>query len=425
MNRKFIITVVIIFAVVGLSWLGVFAWNNFRGAGPAFNSPSGDITEQIPATSTFSPSSTPISSAPPSNTSSMPLSLPAGFSISIFAKDVADARVMAFDGLGGMWVSQPDKGQIMFLEVKDGVVVNRSVIFKNLNKPHGLAIDPENKTMLYFAEENKISRVALYTEDSPHKILDLPSGGNHTSRTIGFGPDGKLYISVGSSCNVCEESNPLRAAIYSVNKDGSNLKQVASGLRNSVFFTWQNGNMYATDNGRDYLGDNLPPDEVNIVQQSNSSVLKNILALDKVPDFGWPICYGQNIHDSNFDKKQYFADPCREKVPPLVEIQAHSAPLGLAFTPGSWPAEFKNTLLVALHGSWNRTVPTGFKIIDIKLSSEGTYQSTSDFISGWLPKGSSDKGALGRPVDLVFGKDDALYISDDKAGVIYKVVYRE
>lgn len=334
------------------------------------------------------------------------LTLPEGMRIEVFAQNLGKARVMAFDGYGNMWVSQPDAGTVTQLEVKDGKVVRQNAVLRNLNKPHGLAIDSANGSVLYIAEEDKITKALLYAETSREKIVDLPKGGRHTTRTLGFSPEGELFVSIGSACDVCYEENPKHGSIQTVDLERKELVPFAGGLRNAVFFTWnpRDGKMWATEMGRDRLGDNLPPDEINIVELFG--------------DYGWPICYGNNVHDNEFDKNQYIQDPCRDKKPVHIELQAHVAPLGLAFIPDSWPEDLRGDLLVAEHGSWNRSVPVGYKIVRHKLDAEGKYEGAEDFISGWL---TGDNRALGRPVDVVFGPDNALYISDDKAGVIYRV----
>lgn len=404
--KKIIITLV----VIGLAVSGYFLWKNFQGVIPAVVNPGEDITDKIP--NSDSPN---IPDAV--NNTDFPLKLPKGFVISIFAKDLPGARVMTFDGLGNMWVSQTGKGSVSQIEIKDGKAVRVNEIFKNLDNPHGLAVDPAGGTTLYIAEETKISKVALYSEDTLHKIVDLPEGGRHFTRTLGFGPDGRLYVSIGSTCDVCVEKDERIATIYSMNKDGSDFKQVAGGLRNSVFFTWSevDGRMWATEMGRDNLGDDLPPDEINIIPEGSGQAVE-------VSDFGWPICYGRNIHDSNFDKNQYIQDPCADKIPSFIDLPAHSAPLGLSFIPEEgWPEDMWYNLVVAMHGSWNRSEPTGYKIVRIKLNSKGEYLGMEDFISGWLVNGKS--GSLGRPVDILSQVGGIMYISDDKAGVVYKVAY--
>ena len=186
------------------------------------------------------------------------------------------------------------------------------------------------------------------------------------------------------------------------------MKEYARGLRNTVFFTWdEKGRMWGTDMGRDYLGDDLPPDEINILSEDKN--------------YGWPICYGKNIHDTNFDKNVYIRAPCEEpfETPAFIDLPAHSAPLGLAFIPVGWPREYAGNLLVAYHGSWNRSVPTGYKIARITFDAAGNYIGAEDFMTGWLV----EKGVIGRPVDLLVNQG-VLYISDDRAGVIYKVEYK-
>lgn len=235
--------------------------------------------------------------------------------------------------------------------------------------------------------------------------MDLPAGGNHFSRSIGFGPDGKLYVSIGSSCNVCIEKDPRRAKIYVSNPDGTDVRQFASGLRNSVFFTWhpKTREMWATDMGRDLLGDNIPPEEVNILRDGGF--------------YGWPYCYGANVNDRSFDSSDTAQKKCAESIPPHITFQAHSAPLGLTFIPDSWPKAYRGDVLVSYHGSWNRSEPTGYKIVRFDLDSAFQNTQESDFLTGFLQGG----GAIGRPVDVLFDAKGILYISDDKSGVIYRV----
>jgi len=407
-SKKFILIVLLLIIVSGLTWAGIFWWNNLRGAGPAIKPPPGDISNII-------------ENIPAENKTDFPLTLPDNFKIEIFAKKLPGARVIVQDGLGNFWISQPARGTVSLLSIQDGKVVRVESIFRGLNKPHGLAIDAHEATVLYIAETDKISRVNLYSGDSLEKIVDLPGNDRHFSRTIEFGPDRRLYVSIGSSCDTCYEKDKRRAAIYSMNKDGSDFKLFANGLRNSVFFTWRpfTNDMWATEMGRDLLGDDLPPDEINIVKEGGN--------------YGWPICYGKNIHDTKFDKNTYIRNPCEDKIPSYIDLQAHSAPLGLDFIPvpeeppfyggeykgGKWPLDYRGDLLVAYHGSWNRTVPTGYKIVRFILDENGMVEGREDFISGWL----TDEGALGRPVDILIQPDGVMYITDDKAGVVYKVSY--
>ncbi|HLD61692.1 MAG TPA: PQQ-dependent sugar dehydrogenase [Patescibacteria group bacterium] len=414
---------IIIVALVGA---GFYAYRNYYPAiRPVINPPPEDIVKLIEEgnkavekSTNSAEEKTAMRPEVPVNTTGMPLKLQPGFSISVFAQNLPGARVMAFDSFGNMWVSQTSQGIISLLEIADGKVTSQNDIFTDLRKPHGIAFDPQNPTLLYYAEEDKISRVMVYSDAEPEKIADLPSGDGHFTRTLGFGPDGRLYVSIGSSCNICNESDSRRAKIFSMNKDGSDFKEFASGLRNAVFFTWNlvDGRMWATEMGRDWLGDNIPPDEINIIGGPSTSSGQN-----SVPNFGWPICYGKNIHDTDFDKNIYIRNPCEDTVGSHIDIPAHSAPLGLGFIPKEvWPKEYWYDLLLAYHGSWNRSAPTGYKVVRLKLDAQGNFSGFEDFITGWLTAGGE---ALGRPVDILIQPGGKMYISDDKAGVIYKIIY--
>jgi glucose/arabinose dehydrogenase len=338
--------------------------------------------------------------------------VPKGFSISIFAKDTPGARVLAFDPNGTLLVSLTSKGEVVALPDKnnDREADDMVIVAEGLNLPHGIAFNPITKK-LYIAETNGVSiydySLNTFIAINKKKIIDLPGSGNHFSRTIGFGLDGKLYVAIGSTCNVCNESDNRRAKIFIANADGSDFHVFASGLRNTVFFAWHplTHELWGNDMGRDLLGDDIPPDEVNILKQGKF--------------YGWPYCYGKQIHDENFDNSVSSKQLCQTSEPSHIDLQAHSAPLGLAFVPANsdWPKEYWNNLLVSYHGSWNRSVPTGYKIVRIKLDGKGNYVGTEDFIYGWLDNG----GAVGRPVDLLFDRNGQLFVSDDKAGAIYKI----
>lgn len=385
--KKRIISTVVFLVLFFIFAAGFYFYENyFKGAAPAVKKSDTDITKVI-------------------NTTDMPLSLPEGFSIEVFAENLPDARVMLIDELGNVWVSQTKQGKVALLTVENGKVVDTEVVFDNLNNPHGLAVHPDDPFLLYIAETDKISRVPIYSEGELEKIVDLPKGGRHYTRSIMFTVDKKLLISVGSSCDTCAEDDWRRASILIADDDGSNLKKYANGLRNSVFMTYHPKSLqvWATEMGRDFLGDNLPPEEINIIKRGKH--------------YGWPYCYGRRVHDNEFDPQGEFEDFCQETELAHITFQAHSAPLGLAFIPNSWPKEYQRDLLVAYHGSWNRTVPTGYKIARFHLNDRNESIAETDFISGWLQNGNS----LGRPVDLKFDSEGNLYISDDKAGVIYKI----
>ena len=350
----------------------------------------------------------------PVNSTGLPLTLPQGFSISYFARGVTDARVMAFDPAGTMLLSMPSQGLVVALPDRnnDGVADEVVQVASGLNLPHGLAFRQVGKAWkLYIAETNAVSAYdydpKLMKTANRQKIISLSGGGEHFTRTLTFlpPPDGRLLIAIGSDCNVCNETDPLRAKILVANPDGSNLKTFASGLRNSVFQTIDpvNGQVWSTEMGRDYLGDNLPPDEINIITEGS--------------DYGWPTLYGKNVVDTQFDPNPG-PDPTAGKTPSHIDIQAHSAPLGLAFFPATgWPAGFAYNLLVSYHGSWNRSVPTGYKVVRYNLDRNGNLLGVQDFITGWL---QPDGTVLGRPVGVMI-KGGNIFISDDKAGVVYRV----
>jgi glucose/arabinose dehydrogenase len=343
------------------------------------------------------------------NKTDLPLDVPADFQISTLTNDLPGVRdISEKDNLGNIWVSQTDEGKISLLSLNENwEIENIDPVFEGLNKPHGLAIDPSDGLVLYFAETDAIKRVRLYTEDQPEKIADLPGNGRHFTRSLHFGPDEKLYVSIGSSCDTCVEEDERRAAIYRMDKDGSNFEKYADGLRNSVFMATNpvDGDIWATEMGRDNLGDNTPPDEINIIQEGN--------------DYGWPHCYGKNIRDNTFRSGEDIN--CQNKTPSHIDLQAHSAPLGLDFIPEeNWPEDYWLDLIVAYHGSWNRTEPTGYKLMHFDLDDQGNLQSRSDFISGWL---AQDDEKLGRPVDVEIFPEGIMLVSDDQRGVVYKIEY--
>lgn len=413
-----------IFLVLGTTavaiggWYLIFYYQQIN-LGPALNPPPADIADIIENTP-----------AGVQNSTGMPLKLPDGFSISIFAKGLEKPRVLAHDPFGNLIASIPAQGRVVALPDKNGGGSADEIVtvLDGLNKPHGLATSclwgdyeqPPTCT-LYVAEAHQLTSFSYHydsatvTKESRRKLVDFPTGGHHTTRTLLFMPyphEDILLISVGSSCNVCYEEDWRRAEILSYNIKTKEFKEFAEGLRNAVFMAIHpvTGKIWATEMGRDWLGDDLPPDEINIVEEGKN--------------YGWPICYGKNIHDTNFDKNVYIRNPCMEpfEIPSRIDIPAHSSPLGLAFFPEEgWLEEYWHDLLVAYHGSWNRSEPTGYKIVRYKLDAQGNYEGEEDFMTGWLT--GSDE-ALGRPVDILIQPGGLLYISDDKAGVIYRIRYR-
>lgn len=289
---------------------------------------------------------------------------------------------MEFSPGGTLLVSVTSSGKVITLkngEAKD--------LLRGLNNPHGLAFF-NNK--LYVAEERRIVRYIWDEQNlkaSQDKVLfDLPPRGNHFTRSLVFDREGRLYVSIGSTCNVCNERDERYAAVLISDSEGNSPRVFAKGLRNAVFMALnpKTNEVWVTEMGRDFLGDNLPPDEINILKEGK--------------DYGWPNCYGNKIPDTDFNQ---FAD-CSNTEPPIFEIPAHSAPLGLTFDP-------EGNLLVAYHGSWNRSVPTGYKIVKLKVDGN-QITAAEDFLT-----------TGGRPVDLIFDNSGNLYISDDKAQAVYVV----
>ncbi len=328
------------------------------------------------------------------------LNLPAGFRAQLFASGLTNPRMMAFDDNGVLHVTQTSDGSVVALPDRDGDGVADAVVtvHTGLNRPHGLAF---RDGWLYVADTDGVVRLRGTADDlaRPQResvVEGIPSGAGHFTRTLGFGPDGGMYVSVGSSCNVCLERDPRRAAILRYEPDGSGEQIFAKGLRNAVGFTWRPGTdeLWATNNGRDYLGDDVPPETLNLVREGD--------------DFGWPRCHAGRIVDPEFGGP----GACDGVAAPRAEMQAHAAPLGLAFYPDA------NDVVVALHGSWNRSVPVPPHLAHILLHPDGNAE-VENFATGWQLGISSDT-RWGRVAGVVVGPDGSLYVSDDTAGAIYR-----
>ena len=339
------------------------------------------------------------------------LHLPDGFTISVYADNVPNARSLALGDNGVVFVGTGREGKVYAVQDSnnDGIAEQRHIIASNLNMPNGVAFKDGS---LYVAEINRIIRFDHITRQlanlpKPIVVYDqFPSDKHHGWKYLRFGPDNKLYTAVGVPCNICNPEKEIYASLVRLNPDGTDFEIIAHGIRNTVGFDWQpeTNALFFTDNGRDYLGDDEPPDELN--QWSA-----------KGEHFGYPYCHGGEIADPEFagDKK------CKEFKAPAWKFKAHIAPLGLRFYQGKqFPAEYQNQLFVAQHGSWNRTEPQGYRVVLIKFN-QGKAISEQDFISGWLTK---DGNVLGRPVDILTLPDGSLLISDDTLGVIYKVSYQ-
>ena len=344
----------------------------------------------------------------------LPLSsikLPQGFSISVYA-EVDNARSMAISPSGTIYIGNSNEDKVYAVKDTDGdfKADKKWVIASGLNMPNGVAFKDGN---LYVAE---VSRILKFTNiesklDAPGKpevVYDkFPKETHHGWKYIAFGPDGKLYVPVGAPCNICESKDAIYASIQRMNADGTGLELFASGVRNTVGFTWhpETKDLWFTDNGRDMLGDDMPPCELNS-------------ASAKGMHFGYPYCHGGTIKDPEFGSKM----PCDKFAKPMQNMGAHVAPLGLKFNTGSmFPSEYKNQIIVAEHGSWNRSKKSGHKLSLIKME-KGKVTGYQSFATGWL--NDETQKVWGRPVDVLFLPDGSMLVSDDHAGVIYRIVYK-
>ncbi len=331
------------------------------------------------------------------------LRVPAGFHVSVFAQNLLGVRFLALGPGNTVYASQPGSGVIVKLPDSnhDGVADNSVIVASGLRGPFGIAFRGDT---MYVAEERDVKRFDPGGAGPVTIVPNVPSGG-HSTRTILFGPDGKLYLAVGSSCNLCDERDSMRAAVTLLNPDGSGGRIFARGLRNTVgmAFNPTTGELWGGNNDRDNLGDDLPPEHVNIIKDGR--------------DYGWPECYLPGKPNP-----EYGSADCSHVEPPTITIQAHSAPLGLAFYTGTqFPREYRGDAFVTLHGSWNRSVPTGAKVVRVEVDSGGRRAvGVEDFIVGWQrPDGSR----WGRPVGLLVLPDGSLLVSDDMGGKIWRITY--
>jgi glucose/arabinose dehydrogenase len=332
-----------------------------------------------------------------------------GLSVGRFADGLDGARFLRFTAAGDLLVSQPRAGVVTLLfrdQDGDGRSDGRRVLLKDLDQPHGLDF---HDGWLYVAETGAVGRIRFDAATRSASgafervVKDLPKGGGHWTRTLRFGPDGLMYVSVGSNCNVCTETDRRRAAITRYRPDGSGEEIFARGLRNAVGFDFQpgTGDLYATDNGRDLLGDDFPPCELNRVVQGGF--------------YGWPFANGNRVPDPDFGKGH--EAEIAASIPPVHAFRAHNAPLGMTFVAGdAVPEDLRGAVLVALHGSWNRSRKDGYKVVSVRLGADGR-STEKDFLTGFL-KGDD---VIGRPVDVAQGPDAAFYVSDDYGGAIFRV----
>lgn len=339
------------------------------------------------------------------------IKLPAGFKIEVFA-EVENARSMAMSPSGVLYVGNRNGDKVYAVRDINGdyKADKKWVIASGLNMPNGVAFKDGD---LYVAEINQILKfpaieTRIANPPAPVVVNDTyPDKSHHGWKYIAFGPDGKLYVPVGAPCNICESNDEIFASITRLNADGSGREIFARGVRNTVGFTWhpETKEMWFTDNGRDMLGDNSPPCELNTASQAGMN-------------FGYPYCHGGTIKDPEFGSKK----PCTDFVKPAQNLGPHVAPLGLKFYTGTmFPQQYKNQLFIAEHGSWNRSKKIGYRISLVTIQNNKIATGYETFASGWLDDESQKY--WGRPVDVLLLADGSMLVSDDHANVIYRISY--
>jgi glucose/arabinose dehydrogenase len=339
------------------------------------------------------------------------LELPPGFAVNLFADSVSGARSLALGPLGSVFVGSRTPGVVYALRDLDGdgVADSTYVVASGLNQPNGVAVHGRD---LFVAEVN---RVLLFPDLEAHLAHppeytvvtdDLPRDLHHGWKFIGIGPDEKLYVPVGAPCNVCVREDARYASILRMDLDGQHREVFAKGVRNTVGFDWHpdTGQLWFTDNGRDHLGDDLPPDELNCAPRPGLH-------------FGFPHCHGKSILDPEYGAGR----DCDEFQPPVLQLGAHVAALGMRFyTQTRFPAAYRGGLFVAEHGSWNRSSPVGYRVSFVALSGY-SVERYEPFLTGFR----SPSGVWGRPVDVLVLADGSLLVSDDYAGAVYRVTYTD
>jgi glucose/arabinose dehydrogenase len=336
--------------------------------------------------------------------------VPPGFAVNLFAKGLRGPRFINFGPDGALFVAERGADRIVALtdRNRDGVADSLRIFADRLDSPHSLVF---HQGAWYVGVPRGIVRLADRDgdeiADQREVLIDNYPTGGHNTRTVEFLPDGRMVVSIGSSCNVCVEDDPRRAAVLVyTGADARGERVFAKGLRNAVGLAIHpvTGELWATNNGRDLLGDDVPPEAVYIVRDGL--------------DYGWPRCHNGILADPEYGGTA----ACNGVATPVVNMQAHSAPLGLVFYTGAmFPPEYRGDLFVAFHGSWNRSVPTGYKVVRLPLDGSRPRGPLEDFATGWLDP--VRHSASGRPVGLAVGPDGALYVSDDKAGAIYRISY--
>ncbi|PSO44078.1 MAG: hypothetical protein BRC23_02120 [Parcubacteria group bacterium SW_4_49_11] len=340
------------------------------------------------------------------------LNAPEGFSVSVYAANLGSPRKIAFDTEDNLYVTDAEEGHVVVVEGESSQQ-KTSVVDQNLNAPHGIAW---HEGTLFVATERKIISYSGVANDGSYneksiRVSDLPGGGENPLKTLRIGPEGDtLFVSVGADCNVCDDNVQERGVLMAYDLSGANERVYAQGLKNMLGFEVRSvedtQEIWGVDRGREHLGKDIPPAELNRIEPGSH--------------YGWPFCYGDGIADPEFPDRTNF---CRNKTKsPEYQLPAHSKPWGLAFVTNAaqstYPKKLQNAVIMAYHGSNERTVPTGYKLEWLNIAKDSAQPVT--LVSGWL---TEQGNVWGTPVALEFAPNGDLYVSDDKAGVVYRITY--
>jgi glucose/arabinose dehydrogenase len=338
------------------------------------------------------------------------LTLPAGFKIAVYSENVPNARELALGANGTVFVGSRDAGRIYALTDADhhGRAERVRVIVSGLEVPSGVAFHEGDLYIGAISRLFVLRDIEHHLDDppKPEVVTDkLPTATHHGWKFIAFGPDGRLYVPIGAPCNVCDPGKDF-ARLISMQADGSDWRDVARGIRNTVGFDWQPGTkqLWFTDNGRDLLGDDLPSDELNRVTRNGEH-------------FGFPYCHQGDTLDPEFGKGK----SCQDYTPPVLKLGAHVASLGMRFYTGTmFPADYRGAAIIAEHGSWNRSKKSGYRVMTVRLDGDRVV-SYQPLIDGF----QHNETAQGRPTDVLVMPDGALLVADDLAGTVYRVSYSQ
>lgn len=343
------------------------------------------------------------------------LQLPPGFKVQKFAENLGSPRMIVVGEKGQVYVTARDEGKVIQLQDTNGDgVADKQKTIAELDQVHGISIFAGKMFLATVTEIYEADMLVNGAISKPVVLIDdLPDGGQHPNRTLAFGPDNKMYVSIGSTCNACEETNEEHATILQMDADGSDRKVFASGLRNTMGFAWhpETMDMWGMDHGMDWLGDDEQKEELN--------------KLEEGANYGWPYVYedGKSTPHREPEGMSHEEYAAQTEKPVLLHPEAHSAALGMIFYKGDqFPEEYRNDAFIALHGSWNRKDPVGYKVVRLKYDQNGNPEGFEDFLTGFLIEDNTAR--FGRPVALAIHTDGSLLVTDDDGGVVYRISYQ-